>query len=275
MSQVATETEKQADLHKIWRDYKETRSIELRNILIEQHMHLVKYNAERVWHKLPNEVELDDLVSCGIMGLIDSIGAFDLERGVKFSTFCSRRIRGAILDELRERDWVPRIVRTRMRKVEAARKVLEAQRGCAPTQEELAKEMNLEGDEFQRVINDTNRSSFISLSRPKNESDSHKDLREIDILEDKRSRNPILEMQKRDIKELVMKGLSRAERLIILLYYYEEMTMKEIGATLDLSESRVSQMHSAIVRRLKQHLTNRSEEFKDDSILTPQTSMAE
>lgn len=275
MSPVLTENEKQVDIDKLWREYQEIMSDELRNILIEHHMHLVKYNAERVWHKLPNEVELDDLISCGIMGLIDAIGAFDLDRGVKFATFCSRRIRGAILDELRERDWVPRIVRTRMRKVDTARKVLEAQQGRAPTHEELSKEMNLEGEEFKRVINDTNLSSFISLSRPKNESDSHKDLREIDILEDKRSRNPILEMQKRDIKELVMKGLSRAERLIILLYYYEEMTMKEIGATLDLSESRVSQMHSAIVRRLKQHLTARSEEFKDDSILKPPTNMVE
>jgi len=249
---------------RLWRDYQASRCDGLRNKLIELYMPLVRYNAERVWSKLPNEVELDDLVSCGILGLVDAIGAFDLDRGVKFATYCSRRIRGAILDELRERDWVPRIVRNRMRRVDEARKALEAQLGRDPTHDELAHEMKLEPEEFKRVVNDTNRSIFISLSRPRNESDSHKDLREIDVLEDKRSRDPIREMQKKDIKELIMRGLSKGERLILVLYYYEELTMKEIGSVLDLSESRVSQMHSAIVKRLRSHLQNRSREFEED-----------
>ncbi len=272
MSQQTDEMEK-LDIEQLWREYQQTRSDELRNKLMEHYMPIVRYNAERIWQKLPNEVDLDDLISCGIFGLIDAIASFDLDRGVKFETYCSRRIRGAILDELRDRDWVPRIVRSRMRKVDEATRALEAHLGRAPTQEELAKEMGLSPEEFKRVVNDTNNSMFISLTRSKNESDSHKDLREIDVLEDKRSRNPITEMQKRDIKELIMKGLSRAERLIVLLYYYEEMTMKEIGATLDLSESRVSQMHSAIVKRLRQHLAERSDEFNDD-ILPKHTDTA-
>ncbi|MFA5865106.1 MAG: FliA/WhiG family RNA polymerase sigma factor [Phycisphaerae bacterium] len=261
---LTTGTEKTFDIDQLWRSFQASQATDLRNQLIEHYMPLVRYNAERVWSKLPNEVELDDLVSCGIMGLMDAINAFDLGRNVKFATYCSRRIRGAILDELRERDWVPRIVRNRMRRVEVARKALEAQLGRDPSQDELAREMKLPPEEFKRVVNDTNRSMFISLSRPRNESDSHKDLREIDVLEDKRSRNPIMEMQKKDIKELIMRGLSKAERLIVLLYYYEELTMKEIGSTLDLSESRVSQMHSAIVKRLRQHLQNRSKEFEKD-----------
>ena len=259
-----TEKKVDIDIDQVWRSYQHNRCDDIRNTLIEHYMPLVRYNAERVWSKLPNQVELDDLVSCGIMGLMDAINAFDLGRGVKFATYCSRRIRGAILDELRERDWVPRIVRNRMRRVEEARKALEAQLGRDPSQDELAREMKLPPEEFKRVVNDTNRSIFISLSRPRNESDSHKDLREIDVLEDKRSRNPIMEMQKKDIKNLIMRGLSKAERLIVLLYYYEELTMKEIGSTLDLSESRVSQMHSAIVKRLRQHLHNRSREFESD-----------
>ncbi len=263
MAGSVVEKEK-VDIKKVWREYREKRTVELRNKLIEYYMPLVRYNAERVWQKLPNEVELDDLVQCGIMGLVDAIESFDLDRGVKFSTYCSRRIRGAILDELRERDWVPRIVRNRMRRVEEARKGFEAVYGRAPTNEELAKIMKLPPEEFKRVINDSTSTVFISLSRSKNESDGNKDLREIDVLEDKKSKNPILEMQKRDLKELIMKGLTRAERLIILLYYYEEMTMKEIGATLDLSESRVSQMHSAIIKRLKQHLESRVDEFETD-----------
>ncbi len=263
MNQTVMESEK-LDIDQLWKEYQQTRSDELRNKLIEHYMPIVRYNAERVWQKLPNEVELDDLVSSGVFGLFDAITSFDINRGVKFETYCSRRIRGAILDELRERDWVPRIVRSRMRKVDEATRALEAQLGRVPTEEEIAEEMDLPPEEFKRVFNDTNNSMFISLTRSKNESDSHKDLREIDVLEDKRSQNPISEMQKRDIKELIMRGLSRAERLIVLLYYYEELTMKEIGATLDLSESRVSQMHSAIVKRLRQHLSARSDEFEDD-----------
>ena len=249
MTSTLTETEKTTDIDLLWKEYQATRSDALRNQLIEHYMPIVRYNAERVWQKLPNEVELDDLISCGVIGLMDSIASFDLSRGVKFATFCSRRIRGAILDELRDRDWVPRIVRNRMRRVEEARKGLEAQLGRKPTNDELAQEMGLPDEEFTRVVNDTNNSMFISLSRPKNESDSHKDLREIDILEDKRSRNPILEMQKRDIKELVMKGLSRAERLIILLYYYEEMTMKEIAEKFNISNAKVTRVLNTLVKK--------------------------
>lgn len=261
MKETAVE-EGKVDIEAVWRQFRATNAVELRNVLIENYLPLVKYNAERVWAKLPNEVELDDLISSGILGLVDAIEAYDLDRGVKFATYCSQRIRGAILDELRERDWVPRIVRNRMRRVEHAVKALQTELGRMPSQQELAAEMKLSPEEFERVIGDTNTSSFISLSRPRNEADSHKDLREIDVLEDKRSTNPVLEMQKRDVRNLVMRGLSRAERLIVLLYYYEEMTMKEIGVTLDLSESRVSQMHSSILARLKAQMQHRERELE-------------
>jgi RNA polymerase sigma factor for flagellar operon FliA len=260
----STVVKKDEEMADVWRDYRANGCLELRNQLIENYLPLVRYNAERVWAKLPNEVDIEDLISSGILGLIDAIEAFDLDRGVKFATYCSQRISGAILDELRERDWVPRIVRNRMRKVEHAVKALQAEKGRPPTREELLGEMKLEPEEFDRVINDTNTTNFISLTRPRNETDSHKDLREIDVLEDKKSDDPIVEMQKRDVKELIMRGLSRAERLIVLLYYYEEMTMKEIGRTLELSESRVSQMHSAIIKRLKTHLLERKREFETE-----------
>jgi len=264
MKQTATAQKTDVDIDHVWREYRATGRVELRNQLIENYLPVVKYNAERVWAKLPNEVDLDDLISSGILGLIDAIEAFDLDRGVKFATYCSQRITGAILDELRERDWVPRIVRNRMRRVNRAVKVLEAEHGRPPTKQELIAKMKLPPEEFDRVVNDTNSTMFISLNRPRNESDSHKDLREIDVIEDKKADNPVTEIQKKHIKELIMRGLSRAERLIILLYYYEEMTMKEIGKTLDLSESRVSQMHSAIVKRLRQHLLERRREFETE-----------
>jgi RNA polymerase sigma factor FliA len=250
------------DIKDVWVDYKKTRSESLRNTLMENYLHLVRYNAERIHVKLPDEVELDDLMSAGIFGLMDAINAFDLERGVKFETYCAPRIRGAILDELRSMDWVPRLVRSRAHKLESATKSLETELGRSPTNEEVAKRLKVTMDEFEKIAKDSSAVGLVSLSRKWFETDSNKDVREIDVLEDKRGTDPVREIQRKDLKELITKGLSRAERLIIILYYFEEMTMKEIGATLDLSESRVSQMHSSILARLKAQMVDRRKEFQ-------------
>jgi RNA polymerase sigma factor for flagellar operon FliA len=250
------------DIKEVWIDYKKHKTELLRNILMEHYLHLVRYNAERIHVKLPDEVELDDLMSAGIFGLMDAINAFDLERGVKFETYCAPRIRGAILDELRSMDWVPRLVRSRAHKLDGATKQLEVELGRAPTNEEVAKRLKVPMGEFEKMAKDASAVGLVSLSRKWFETDSNKDVREIDILEDKRGANPVREIQRKDLKELITKGLSRAERLIIILYYFEEMTMKEIGATLDLSESRVSQMHSSILARLKAQMADRKKEFQ-------------
>lgn len=228
---------------------------------MEYYLHLVKYTAERIWVKLPDKVDLDDLIQAGIFGLMDAIDAFDPSRGVKFETYCSPRIRGSILDELRSMDWVPRLVRARAHQLDRARQTLEAYLGRIPTEQELASELQLNKDDFHRLQRDANAIGLISLNNKFNESDGQKEIREVDIIEDQKSQNPVTEVQKRDLKNLLSKGLTRAEKLIIFLYYYEEMTMKEIGATLDLSESRVSQMHSSIVARLKAQMNSRKKEF--------------
>jgi len=251
------------DIKEVWIEYKKTRSEPLRNILMENYLHLVRYNAERVHVKLPDEVELDDLMSSGIFGLMDAIAAFDLDRGVKFETYCAPRIRGAILDELRSMDWVPRLVRSRSHKMDGASKQLEVELGRAPTNEEIAKRLQVSMSEFDKIAKDSSAVGVVSLSRKWFETDSNKDVREIDVLEDKRGSDPVREIQRKDLKELITKGLSRAERLIIVLYYFEEMTMKEIGVTLDLSESRVSQMHSSILARLKAQMADRKKEFHE------------
>ena len=253
------------DIKTVWIDYKRNKTEELRNILMEHYLHLVRYNAERIHAKLPDEVELDDLMSSGIFGLMDAINAFDLDRGVKFETYCAPRIRGAILDELRSMDWVPRLVRSRSHKLESATKQLEIELGRSPTNEEIAKRLNLSQSEFDKVAKDASTVGLVSLSRKWFETDSNKDVREIDVLEDKKGADPVRDLQRKDLKELITKGLSRAERLIIILYYFEEMTMKEIGATLDLSESRVSQMHTSIVQRLKTTLTNRAQDLQHEA----------
>ncbi|MGD9690792.1 MAG: FliA/WhiG family RNA polymerase sigma factor [Phycisphaerales bacterium] len=252
------------DMNDIWEEYHKTSSQAIRNFLWEKHLHIVRYVAERTYARLPGEVDLGDLVSAGQFGLMDAIDGFDLSRGVKFETFCTARIKGAILDELRAMDWVPRLVRHRTSKVEAARNAFHMAYGRMPTQTELSDILGVEGEEFEKVDRDSKAVSTVSLNRRAFQSDGNKDVTEIDVIKDESQRNPLGETQRRDVKDLITKGLSRAERLIVVLYYYEEMTMKEIGATLDLSESRVSQMHSSILARLKAQMQHREEELEEE-----------
>ncbi len=250
------------DVEQLWIEFKKNpENQSLRNRLVEIYLPLVKYNAERIWARLPEGVELDDLISAGVFGLTDAIYAFDLDRGVKFETYCVPRIRGAMLDELRSMDWVPRLVRSKASKLNEATRNLEAKLGRQPTDHELAAELGLSVPELEKMKLDASAVNLISLNKKWYETDSYKEVREVDILEDKRGEDPTRRIQKNDIMRLITKGLNRNERLILILYYYEELTMKEIGATLDLSESRVSQMHSAIVQRLQQQLERRKAEF--------------
>ena len=247
----------QRPIDQVWREYRVTPTEEVRNFLIGRHLDLVAYAAERLHKRLPSEVEINDLKSAGAFGLMDAVESFDPDRGVKFETYCTQRIRGAMFDELRSMDWVPRLVRSRTAKVEKVRKSIEMETGARPTEDEVAARLNVSGDEFEKLQKDSRPISMVSLTRKCFETDSSKDVREIDVVEDGRQENPLQAVQKQDLQALITKGLNRAERLIVILYYYEEMTMKEIGATLDLSESRVSQMHSSILARLKAQMQHR------------------
>ena len=259
---MATTVAAQDEIQEVWQQFKKDQSRrDLRNRLVERYLPLVKYNGERIWSRLPDGVELDDLISAGVFGLMDAIKAFDMSRGVKFETYCVPRIRGAMLDELRSMDWVPRLVRSKASKLNEGIKKLEAKHGRAHTEIELAEHMEMSVAELEKMVRDASAVGLISLNKKWYETDSYKDVREIDILEDKKGEDPTKRIQKSDVMRLVTKGLNRNERLIIILYYYEEMTMKEIGTTLDLSESRVSQMHSAIVSRLQGQLGRRRPEF--------------
>jgi RNA polymerase sigma factor FliA len=251
----------------VWKEYRASREDTarcevVRNFLMEKFLPLVRYNAERIYTRLPDEVDIEDLMSAGLFGLMDAIDAFELERNVKFETYCAPRIRGAILDELRAMDWVPRLVRHRTAKVESARQKFEMANGRSPTDVELASKLQLPEEEFEKVKRDSSAVSTHSITRKFASSDGGRELREIDVVRDDSESNPLREIQRRDLKDLITKGLSRAERLIVILYYYEGMTMKEIGSTLDLSESRVSQMHSSILARLKAQMQLRSRELE-------------
>ncbi|HID76890.1 MAG TPA: FliA/WhiG family RNA polymerase sigma factor, partial [Planctomycetaceae bacterium] len=213
------------DVEQLWIEYKKDPSNkELRNRLVEIYLPLVRYNGERIWSRLPEGVELDDLISAGVFGLMDAIEAFDLSRGVKFETYCVPRIRGAMLDELRTMDWVPRLVRSKASKLNEATKNLEAKLGRQPTENELAEELGISVPELEKMILEANAVNLISLNKKWYETDSYKDVREIDILEDKKGEDPTRRIQKNDLMRLVTKGLNRNERLIIILYYYEELT---------------------------------------------------
>lgn len=260
-TQTADQTDEKLTIEMVWEQFHKGHDDVYRNLLMEHYRDLVRYAAERLHSKLPDKVELDDLISAGIFGLMDAIDAYDPERGVKFETYCAPRIKGSILDELRSMDWVPRLVRARAHQLSKATHALEMHLGRKPDEEELAEQLKMNTEEFTRLQRDANAVSLVSLSTKCGDGDGEKDVYEIDVIKDNRSEDPLLEAQKRDLKNLLTKGLTRAERLIIVLYYYEEMTMKEIGATLDLSESRVSQMHSSIVARLKAQMNTRKKEF--------------
>jgi RNA polymerase sigma factor for flagellar operon FliA len=247
-----------SSLEEVWATFAKTGSTKLRNLLMDHYLPLVKYTAERLHAKLPDKVDLDDLINAGIFGLMDAIDAYDPSRGVGFEEYCSPRIRGAILDELRSMDWVPRLLRARFHQFTKASQSLEAVLGRKPTEKETAEELNMDMEEFARFKRDATAVSVLSLD---NGGEGEKDVREIDIIKDGKNLDPLIEAQKRALENLLTKGLTREERLIIVCYYYEEMTMKEIGATLDLSESRVSQMHSSIVARLKAQMSDRKEEL--------------
>jgi RNA polymerase sigma factor for flagellar operon FliA len=245
----------------VWKRYKRSPRAELRNRLMRHYLPIVRYNAERIAAKLPSEIDPDDLVSAGVFGLMDAIDAFDQKRGVKFETYCAPRIRGAILDELRNLDWVPRLVRSRAHQLERVAQNLEVTLGRAPWESEMAEKMRMNRADFDKLRREATAVSRISLSRKCNETDSSREVCEIDVIDDPRGRDPVRETQEKDVRALLTRGLSRAERLILILYYYEEMTMKEIGVTLDLSESRVSQMHSAILIRLREQLEFRRKDL--------------
>ena len=236
----------------LWRVYKANPNDTCaRNQIIEHYMPLVRRRAERIRSKLPHEIELDDLVSAGTLGLMDAIRAFEPERGVKFETFCLQRVQGAMLDELRSMDWAPRMVRSKTSKLNEADKILVGKFGRRPSEEELANFLEQPVADVRQTIVDSNRVNITSLDKKWNDRSGDGDVTEIDVLPDKRIELPTERLERLDVIRKCTQQLSDKERLIIILYYYEEMTMKEIGATLDLSESRVSPMHSAIVKKMR------------------------
>lgn len=238
----------------LWKTYKKTKDDNIRNVLIETYLPLVRHISERVQATLPKSIDVEDLASAGIFGLMDAIDGYDLSRGVKFKTYCTTRIKGSILDELRAQDWVPRLVRLKAHKIDRAYTRLESGLGRRPTDVEMAKELKIDLEEFHQMLDEASPVTIYSLSERWDDDDDDKVMERINLIKDKDSSSPVDFLHQKDVFSLITRNLSKKERLIIIMYYYEGLTMKEIGEVLDLTESRVCQIHSNILGRLKEQL---------------------
>ncbi|MCC7011376.1 MAG: FliA/WhiG family RNA polymerase sigma factor [Planctomycetes bacterium] len=231
---------------------------QLRNVLMELHYPLVKHIAERLLQTLPKSIELDDLVSAGLFGLMDAIRGFDPERGIKFKTYCTTRIRGSILDQLRSQDWVPRLVRLKAGRIEKMLQKLQGEYGREPTHAELAQALKMDHSELSAEMSQSHAKTMFSLSERWDDRDDDNPMEKVEIVEDKSAVDPIGELNRRDLMIYITKSLTHKERFIIEQYYQVGHTMREIGEMLALTESRVCQIHSNVMSRLKGLLSPKS-----------------
>jgi RNA polymerase sigma factor for flagellar operon FliA len=250
------------DTQEIWREYRRTKDQKVRDRLILTYAPLVKYVAGRLGSGLPAHVDEGDLVSYGLLGLIGAIERFDPERDIKFETYAISRIKGSIIDELRAMDWVPRSVRARARDIERAMAELEAKLGRAPTDEEIAKKVGLTQDELADSLTEISRSSIAALDELWTVGSSGGDaISLIDTIEDQAAQGPQDALSQTEMKEAIGEAIARLperEKLVVTLYYYEELTLREIGEVLGVTESRVSQLHTKAILRLKARLSGTS-----------------
>ncbi|MCC6908956.1 MAG: FliA/WhiG family RNA polymerase sigma factor [Phycisphaerales bacterium] len=247
----------------IWRRYKQTLDEPTRNWLVERYFPLVCSRAERLHARLPRAVDLSDLIQQGSFGLLDAISAFDPDHGAKFETFCIQRVNGAMVDYLRSIDDASRGARTRYRMVQEARQKFFASHGYNPTDLELLPLLHPQRKMAQRILDGSALVRCTCTSDCWRPTETDRDEEQAFTIEDASQPDALSVMQKRDIRNFITRGLSRVERLIVVLYYYEELSMKEIGHTLGLSESRVSQMHKSVLARLRAQLGHRERELVD------------
>jgi len=234
--------------------FKEKRTPEIREKLLIEYLPLVKSVAGRMALGFPKSVEVSDLVSTGFIGLSEALSNFDPSRGVKFETYAVPRIKGAILDELRSLDWVPRSTRAKSRGIEKAKVKLENKLGRKPTKWELAKVLKVSTKELLATLDDLSSSSMLSLDDMIYGDDDNRQIPRVETLKSTCTQNILSDLEKKELKAFIVSSvnnLTEQERLVISLYYYEELTLKEIGEVMNISESRVSQIHTKAVYKLR------------------------
>jgi RNA polymerase sigma factor for flagellar operon FliA len=242
---------------KLWEEYGRTNSEEIREYFIEKYSPLVKYVAGKISTGMPQSVEFDDLISYGVFGLLDAIGKFDINRGIKFKTYAMTRIRGAIFDELRSIDWIPRSIRQKAKQMEQIISDLENKLGRPVEDEEIAQEMSISVDELQELMLQVSGTSIVSLNDIWYLGDDNDEVSIIETLESPSTMNPDILVEKEEIKDIIVEAIKKLpdkEKKVIVLYYYEDLTLKEIGQVLDVTESRVSQLHTKAIMRLRGRL---------------------
>lgn len=233
---------------------------EERNRLLMEQLPQVRYIARRIHERLPQHVALDDLIHAGVLGLIDALNKYDARKNVQFKSYASFRIRGAILDSLRDLDWSPRDLRRKARRLAEANSRLGTELGRAATEQELASELGMELDEFQHMLTEIGGLEINSLQVESSRDDILEDLSE--SIPGDPEQSPFFQCLKAEMKEALAQAiseLSEKEQQVLALYYFEELTMKEVGAVLGVGESRVSQIHSLALVRLRSHLSHREE----------------
>lgn len=245
----------------MWKKYKRTKSLIVREEIVKKYLYLVKYVAGRVAVGLPPNVEFNDLVSYGILGLFDAITKYDVSQGNKFETYAVARIRGSIMDELRKLDWAPRLLRKRAREIDRKCKELEEKHGRLATDDELAKALHMSVDDLNSIYSDLSSTSFLSLDEVWQNDEGNKPISRLQTIEDSLITNQFSFVHQAEVKDLLADAIDQLpekEKLVIVLYYYENLTLREIGELLDVSESRVCQIHTKVVTRLRGHLMKRA-----------------
>ena len=243
----------------LWGLYRRNRDPRIREAFIKQYAPLVKYVAGKVAVGMPHNVEFDDLVGFGVFGLLDAIDKFDPDKNVKFKTYAVTRIRGAIFDELRSIDWVPRSVRQKTREIEEVIGSLEAQLGRTASDQEIAQSLGLSEDEFLKTMMKISGTSILSLNDVWLSGDENDKMSIGESIEAPTSLNPDVIVEKDEIRRVIIDAINELpdkEKKVLVLYYYEDLTLKEIGQVLEVTESRVSQLHTKAILRLRAKLTN-------------------
>jgi RNA polymerase sigma factor for flagellar operon FliA len=249
----------EALLNRLWTEFKATGDLAVRERLILHYSPLVKYVAGRVGVGLPPNIEQADLVSYGIFGLIDAIQKFDLERAIKFETYAISRIRGAIIDELRALDWIPRSVRSKAREVEQAYAALEAELHRAPTEPEVAARLGIALSDLHQIFSQVSYVNVLALDELLSVGGEKGDSLSLgDTLTDHKAEDPVMAFEGEETKYLLARAidqLSEREKIVVTLYYYEGLTLAEIGRVLGVTESRICQMHTKAVQQLRGRLS--------------------
>jgi RNA polymerase sigma factor for flagellar operon FliA len=235
----------------------ETQVVESRDTALRRYFPLVKYVVDKIAAGLPKSIDRDDLINTALIGLFDALEKYDAERGTKFETYAIWRIKGAVLDELRTMDWASRTTRRKAREIERVSQRLDQKMGRGATEQEMADALGLSLHEFMRQLEEVRGTVLLSLDQSLQVDDEHDIAGLADMIEDSTVENTLVTIEREESRYFLLdlvNGLTEQERLVVALYYYEEMTLKEIGETLNISESRVSQIHTKAILRLKGRL---------------------